>query len=135
MNSLYTYVPTYGSTNTVMIKERAMTEINKCPVCGASASIEESDDRVQAFWYACDNVKCTLVGPTQATEEEAAKAWNRLSYKAPVKKIVKVAWVKKMSGDVPVSFAILLDNAMVKPHYISLGYEVVATKEVEFEIE
>lgn len=113
-----------------------MTEINKCPVCGDTASLEdEGEDR--GYWYGCDSLDgCGVMGPTKQSAKEALAAWNRLSYKAPVKKTAKVAWVSKTTeGGGKLSFAILLDTADTEPYYRGLGYNVVEAKEVEFEIE
>ncbi|QIG75674.1 hypothetical protein EVC20_103 [Rhizobium phage RHph_Y2_17_1] len=53
-------------------------ELDPCPFCGDSASIERLGDRRQSTIYRCDNCACSL---ETGEEWEHGKDWNKRAYK------------------------------------------------------
>jgi hypothetical protein len=55
-------------------KKKEFEDIAPCPWCGQPAELNELETRNQ--YVACSNKACAVFGPTRATNEEAAAAWN-----------------------------------------------------------
>ena len=104
-------------------------KINKCPVCGSDVETGE----VSAY-VMCSNLDCMLEGPVRDTKEQAIAAWNRLSYKAPVKKKVVVCLVRTHSGHVQAMSTVEDLSAFINT-VREAGYTLLASKDVEFEVE